>query len=292
MEKKDFYKILGVSKDASPQELKQAYRKLALKYHPDKNKGKEAEEKFKEVNEAYSVLSNPQKKQAYDQYGHSAFNGAGGGGGQQGPFGGFGGQGGPFRYSYYSTGENPFSNNGAEGFTDPFEIFEQFFGGGSPFGRRKPMYAMTIDFDEAVKGTTKKVTIDGKSKEIKIPAGINTGSRINFDDFSVQIEVRPHKKFYREDYNIITEETISMVQAVLGDIKEVETIHGKVKLKIPEGTQPGSIIRIKEKGVPHMKGKGRGDHFVKIKIEIPKKTSKKQKELLKEFQESEKRKWF
>src|SRR5258706_7400484 len=159
---KDFYEILGVNKSSTDQEIKSAYRKLAIKYHPDKNKTKEAEEKFKEVTRAYEVLSDSQKRQTYDQFGAAAFEQGGAGAG--GPFGGgggpFGGQNGPFTYSY-STGGN------AGGFDfggDPFDIFEQFFGGQSPFGRqaRRPVYSIHIDFMEAVKGVTKKVTIDGK----------------------------------------------------------------------------------------------------------------------------------
>lgn len=279
---KDYYKILGVDKNASKDDIKKAYRKLAVKYHPDRNKTKEAEDKFKEISEAYNVLSDPQKKQAYDQYGDAAFAGNASGGGQGG---------GP-RYQYYQQGE-PFDFDFG-GFQDPFDIFEQFFGGGQGFRqrKRKPQYVLTIDFMEAVKGVTKKVSMDGASKEIKVPAGVNTGSRINFEDFTLIVQVQPHEKFQREGYDIVTEENISMTQAALGDTVSVETVNGKVKLKIPEGTQPGTIIRIKEKGVPHVRGNAKGDHYVRIGVEIPQKLSKKQKELLKEFQEAGKRRWF
>jgi DnaJ-class molecular chaperone len=136
----DFYKVLGISKSASPDEIKKAYRKLALQYHPDRNKGKEAEEKFKEVNQAYEVLSDPQKRQTYDQFGSAAFEQGGPTGqgpfGAGGPFGGFGGQQGPFTYTYTTGGQGPQGFDfGGGGFSDPFEIFEQFFGGASPFGR-------------------------------------------------------------------------------------------------------------------------------------------------------------
>src|SRR5690606_22618340 len=137
----------------------------------------------------------------------------------------------------------------------PFDIFEQFFGGGaSPFGRRKPAYSLTIDFMEAVKGVTKKVAIDGKSQEIKIPAGVQNGTRIRFDEFDIVVQVRAHDKFERQGYDVVSSETISMTQAALGDVIEVETVEGKVKLKIPEGTQPDALIRLKGKGITHVRG--------------------------------------
>src|SRR3989338_105264 len=180
---KDYYQTLGITKNATEAEIKKAYRKLALQYHPDRNKGKDTEGKFKEVTKAYEVLSDPQKKQSYDQFGHAAFEGASAGGfgdpGQGGPFGGFGQQqGGPFSYSY-STGGDGGAGFDFGGFSDPFEIFEQFFGGGSPFGRqqRRLVYSLSIDFMEAVHGTTKKISIGGKNQTIKIPAGVDEGSR-------------------------------------------------------------------------------------------------------------------
>lgn len=152
----DYYQTLGVSKTSTPDEIKKAYRKLALEFHPDRNKSKDGESKFKEVTKAYEVLSDPQKKQTYDQFGHAAFEqGAG-----QGPFGGFGGaQGGqqsgsygPFTYSYSNSGGQDFDFGG---FSDPFEIFEQFFGGATS-RQRRPTYSLTIDFMDAVKGVEKK----------------------------------------------------------------------------------------------------------------------------------------
>ncbi len=290
MASRDYYEILGVSKNATAEELKRAYRKLALEYHPDRNKTKEAEAKFKELNAAYEVLKDPEKRRVYDQVGPSAFENGGGAGG---PFGNAaGGQYGPFTYTYSTSGgENPFEGFG--GFSDPFDIFEQFFGGGSPFGRRKPAYSLRIDFMESVKGAEKKVTIEGKSKTIKIPAGVQTGSRIRFDEFDIVLEVESHPKFHREGYDIVTVESISMTMAALGGTIEVETVEGKVKLKVPAGTQPNAIIRIKGKGVPHIKGNGKGDHFVKVNVEIPKKVSGKQKELLEQLDsELKKKKWF
>ncbi len=293
VETKDFYQTLGISKTATEDEIKKAYRKLALQYHPDRNKTKEAEIKFKEVTKAYEVLSDPQKRQTYDQFGHAAFEqGADQGGG--GPFGGGFNQGqGPFSYTY-STGGDGGAGFDFGGFNDPFEIFEQFFGGASPFGRqRRQAYSLTLDFLEAVHGTTKKVNIDGKSQTIKIPAGVDDSSRIRFGNYDVIIEVTPDRKFKREGSDIISETEISFPQAVMGDKIDVETIDGVVKLNVPAGTQPDTVIRLRSRGVPHLRGSGRGDHYVRIKITVPKHLTGKQRELLEEFQEENGKKgWF
>lgn len=288
---KDYYQILGLTKSATADEIKKAYRKLALQHHPDKNKGdKASEEKFKEVTKAYEVLSDPQKKQTYDQFGEAAFEQGGPGAG--GPFGGFGQQGGPFSYTYTSNG----GNFDFGGFSDPFEIFEQFFGGGgSPFGRsaRRPTYSLTISFLEAVKGATKKVNLDGKTVSIKIPAGVNDGSRIRFGESDVVIEVIPDKKFRREGYDIVSDKEITFSQAALGDTVEIETVEGLVKIKIPSGTQAETLVRLRGKGVKTLRGQGHGDHYVRIKIVIPKNLTSRQKELLKEFDaEKKKSSWF
>src|SRR3990167_7157012 len=169
--KPDYYEVLGVSKNASADELKKAYRNLARKHHPDVDKSPGAETKFKEINEAYQVLSDPQKKSTYDQYGHSAFEpGVGGGAGP----GGFGGPGGFSSYTWSSDG----SESG--GFQDPFDIFEMFFGGRSPYGKqaRLPRYVIDLSFEEAVHGTQKTVRIENKDQTIKIPAGVDNGSEI------------------------------------------------------------------------------------------------------------------
>lgn len=292
---KDFYQILGVSKNASAEEIKKAYRRLALEYHPDRNKTKEASAKFKEISKAYEVLSDQQKRQTYDQFGASAFEGGG-----QGPFGGSpfgggqGGQYGPFTYTYSGNGNAADFDFG--GFNDPFEIFRQFFGGDSPFGgqrQRRPAYSLTLDFLEAVHGTEKIVNIEGKSQKIKIPAGVDDGSRIRFGTYDVVIDVKPDKRFQRQGYDIISDQEISFPQASLGDTIEVETVDGKVKLKIPSGTQPGTIIRLAQKGVKHLRGSSKGNHYVRIKVSVPKNLSSKQKNLLKEFdEESRKKGWF
>jgi DnaJ-class molecular chaperone len=292
--KRDYYEVLGVSKSASADEIKRAYRKLALEWHPDRNKSAGANEKFKEINEAYEVLSDPKKKQTYDQFGHAAFQaGTGGFGGQGNPFGGAYRQG-PFTYTY-STSANPFEGMD---FSDPFDIFEQFFGGG--FGRaqgarqRRDVYQISIDFMEAMKGVTKKIHIPKGSagggsieKTIKIPAGVDTASRIRFDEFDVVIEVRPHPFFQRENDNIIIEQEISFPQAVLGAVVEVPTIDGDIKIRIQPGTQPGTLVRLKGKGVPHVRGGGRGDQYVKMIIKVPSRVSRRQKELLEEFEKQD-----
>jgi DnaJ-class molecular chaperone len=291
----DYYQILGVSKTATETEIKRAYRKLALQYHPDRNKGKEAEGKFKEVTKAYEVLSDTSKRQTYDQFGAAAFEQGGPSGqGAGGPFGGFGGQQGPFTYTYSTSGGNPQGFDFGGGFSDPFEIFEQFFGGGNPFGRqqRRSTYSLTITFMEAVKGVTKRVQLEGKTQTIKIPAGVDGGSRIRFGDYDVVIDVTPDKKFKRQGYDIVTEEEISFPQAALGSTLEVETVGESVKIKIPSGTQPETLIRLRGKGVRMLRGSGHGDHYVRIKITIPKNLSAHQKELLKEFDDSKKHGWF
>ncbi len=289
----DYYQILGVSKTASADEIKKAYRKMALQYHPDRNKGKEAEGKFKEVTKAYEVLSDTSKRQTYDQFGTAAFEQGGPSGqGAGGPFGGFGGQQGPFTYSYSNGGAQGFDFGGE--FSDPFDIFEQFFGGGNPFGRqqRRSTYSLNISFLEAVKGVTKKVQLEGKTQTIKIPAGVDDNSRIRFGEYDVVIDVTPDKKFKRQGYDIVTEEEISFPQAVLGGTLEVKTIEDVVKIKIPSGTQAETLIRLRGKGIKMLRGSGHGDHYVRIKVIIPRNISAHQKELLKEFDDSKKHGWF
>lgn len=294
MAEKDFYQILGVSKSASADDIKKAYRKLALQYHPDRNKSKDATEKFKEVTKAYEVLSDSQKRQAYDQFGSAAFEQGSPFGGAQGPFGqARTGRYGPFTYTYTTSGGPTEFDFG--GFSDPFEIFEQFFGGASPFGsrQRRPTYSLTIDFMEAVRGATKRVTIDGKTQTIKIPAGVDDNSRIRFGDWDVIVDVRPHSHFRREGYDIVSEHEILFSQAALGDVINVETVDGEVKLRIPSGTQPGTVFRLRGKGVPHVRGSEKGDHYVRIKVVIPKNLTSHQKKLLEEFEEEKGKKgWF
>lgn len=281
---RDYYEILGVGKNASADELKKAYRTLARKHHPDVDKTEGAEQKFKEINEAYQVLSDPQKKSAYDQFGHAAFQQGGmGSAAGQGPFGGFGGGQGGFRTYTWSSGGGQGQDFG--GFADPFDIFEAFFGGQSPFGReaRLPRYAINLTFEEAIRGVQKEISIDGKKQKVKIPAGVDDGSEIRFSNYILVCQVSQSSKFRRRGYDIVTEKEISYSQAALGTIAEIETVEGPVKIRIPAGTQPGTQIRLKGKGIKHVNGHGQGDHYVIIRLHIPTKLSREQKRLLEDL---------
>lgn len=290
--KSDYYDILGVSKGVSAEEIKKAYRKQALEWHPDRHKeDKEAAEKrFKEINEAYQILSDSQKRQAYDQFGHDAFSPGGtpgGFGGAGGPFGQSGSYG-PFTYTYTSSGGdggNPFSGFD---FGDPFDIFEQFFGG-SPFSARQrrsiPRYSLTIDFMEAAKGVQKEVEIEGKRRKIKIPAGVDEGSRINFKDFILSINIAPHEIFERDGEDVYVKVTIPYSMAALGGEIEVPTIEKDLKIRIRPGTQSGTMMRLKGQGIASLHGRGRGDEYVKINVLIPEQTTRRQKEIIEEMKE-------
>ena len=283
---KDFYETLGVPKTANDTAIKAAYRKLALKWHPDKNKAPEASEKFKTINQAYETLSDPKKKQMYDQYGHDAYTRQGATS-QGNPNAG---QNGSYSYTYSSGGGNPFEGfDFGGGNVDPYDIFESFFGfqggqrGGSRRARRQ-IYQIEIGFMEAIKGVTKEVGIDGKNKTIKIPAGVDNGNRIRFADFDLQIAVRPDKNFKRDGQDIIIEQPISFSKAILGGEIEVPTIDGSIRIKVKSGTQPNSMLRLKGKGVPMPNSSRVGDQYVMFKIKIPDHVSWNQKKALEEFE--------
>lgn len=280
---RDYYEILGVPKKASESEIKKAYRQQALKHHPDRDKSKDAEKRFKEINEAYEVLADSQKRALYDRYGHAAFAPGSAG---AGPFGG--GQAwqeGPFSYTYYGPGD--FAGGGFGGFSDPFEIFEAFFGGASPFrrGPRIPTYELELEFMEAVKGVEKEVDLQGEKKTIKIPAGVRDGSRVRFGDFNVVVRIRTHPEFQRDGYDIWISREIGIPEAVLGTQLKVPTIEGDKKLKIPPGIQSGTVVRMRGRGIPHVRGSGKGDQYVRILVAIPKKPSQEEKKLYQKLQE-------
>jgi len=365
MSKRDYYEVLGVAKDASADEIKKAFRRGAVQHHPDKEGGNE--EKFKEINEAYDVLKDAQKRQRYDQFGHAGVGGSSSGGGGQGgnPFEGFGGQGGSFDFG--------------DGLGD---IFSQFFGGGNsrqqaPQRGRDVEVNLQLNFEEAVFGLETAIDLDiddvcphckgetvepghdmktcptckgagqqtrvmntmfgpiqqsvvcptcngrGKIPEVvctvchgsgtqrkkqsiklKIPAGIDDGSTIRLSgrgeaitdgkkgDLYVNIRVKAHKRFTREGDIVLSEEHVSMIDASLGAEIDVETVDGMVRMKVPAGTQSGTDFKLSSHGVPHMNSERRGPHIVNIIVDTPTKLSKKQRELLEQFDAGKKRSIF
>ncbi|WP_440956259.1 molecular chaperone DnaJ [Methanosarcina sp. Mfa9] len=345
--KRDYYEILGVSKDASADEIKKIYRKLALQYHPDRNKDAGAEEKFKEISEAYAVLSDSEKRSQYDRFGHAGIDGQ------------------------YSA-EDIFRGADFGGFGD---IFEMFFGGGrrGPRGPRRGsdlQYDLYVTFEEAAFGVRKDIDVprtencsvcsgtgakEGTSPKrcptcggtgqvrtthstfgmqfvsttacstchgrgqiiefpcpecggsgrvrkrrkltVNVPAGADSGLGLRLSgegeagepgaptgDLYVVIHVMEHRYFKRVDYDVISELSISFPQAALGADVMVETLHGKVKMNIPTGTQTHSVFRLKGKGIQHLHGHGKGDQLVRVVIKTPTKLSKEQKELLEQFE--------
>lgn len=375
MAKRDYYEVLGISKDASADEIKKAFRKLAVTYHPDKEGGDEV--KFKEVSEAYEVLKDAQKRQRYDQFGHAGVGGAAGGGASGNPFEGF------TNSQGFGNGQGFEFNFGDGGLGD---IFGQFFGGGSSGGGRDRgreargrdvQTSLTLGFEEAVFGVEKSlvITLDdicphckgttaepgyglktcdtckgsgqqmrvmntvfgpiqqavtcptckgkgrvpektctvckGKGTEkreqtikLKVPAGVDDGATIRLSgkgeaiaggdkgDLYVSLRVRPHKKFTREGNIILSEEHVNMVDAALGSEIDVETVDGPVRMKVPAGTQSGTDFKLSGHGVPNLRSDSRGPHIVSIIVDTPTKLSKKQKELLEQFESAKKTSLF
>ena len=283
--KPDFYEVLGVKKGASKEEIKSAYRKQAMANHPDRNKSPDAEEKFKEINEAYEVLSNDQKKTAYDQYGHAAFDpnsGAGGFGGHT-----YTQQNGPFNYTWQSGGGQQGADFDFGGFSNPFDIFEQFFGnanfGGGQRVRQVPTYKIQIGFLDAANGVEKEVDIDGHRRKIKIPGGVSDGQRIRFTEFMLYIDVAPDKVFQRDGNDVYVNKDISFSDAALGTEIEVPTLGEKLKIRVKPGTQPNTLVRLRGQGIKDVNGFGVGDLYIRLTVTVPTKLSAKQKELIRQL---------
>ena len=354
-EKRDYYEVLGLSKGASDDEIKKAYRKMAKENHPDLHPGDKAcEERFKEINEAYEVLSDPDKKAKYDQYGHAAFDPSAGFGGGAGfgdfgdIFGGFGGFGDIFGDIFGGGGarQSNAPRKGESIRTNVSISFEE-----AAFGCKKDVTISRIEQcpdckgSGAAPGTTPEVCPDCKGTgsvrttqrtpfgmvqsnapcskckgtgriihqpcpschgmgsvrkqhkiNVTIPAGIDDGQTVSVrgqgsaganggpaGELLVYVIVRPHARFERDGANVMLEQEISYVHAVLGGDIEVPTLDGNVKLSIPEGTQTGSVFRMRGKGIPYLRGSGRGDQFVSVKVAVPRNLTGSQKELLKQF---------
>ena len=300
MATRDYYEILGVNKSASDEEIKRAYRKLAMKYHPDKNPNKkDAEERFKEINEAYAVLSDKEKRKQYETFGkegfHQRFT-------QEDIFRGFdfddilsglfGGRGRrEFRY-------------GGRGGSD----FGDLFTGQGTYQdmSRRPqkgediLYELSISLEEAVLGGEKRISYrkNGKVEEVsvRIPKGIETGKKLRLSgkgmegrkggpsgDLYLQISVREHPIFIREGDDLIVEKEVSFSEAALGTTIEVATLEGTKKVKIPQGTQSHTKMRLKGLGIPHFQKEGRGDEYVKVIVRVPKRVNDKSKKLIEEL---------
>ena len=320
MEFKDYYKILGVEPTATADEIKKAYRKLAIQYHPDKNQGdKAAEEKFKEISEAYDVLSDPEKRKKYDMMRQGGF-GAGGFGG----FGGAGGFGGG--QTYYTSGENLedilndlFGGGQQTNFGGFSDFFQAFFGGG---GRRKKSSSghtyqqqtktkgedivgkITKTLEEAFHGSTRILDVNGEKLRIKIKPGVRNNQMLRIKgkghpspyggergDLYVRIEILPHPVFRREGNDLYTELEVDIFTVMLGGKATIKTIDGKeIAIKIPAGVPYGQTLRLKGLGMPdYDKPKHRGDLYVKIKYHIPKDLTDKEKKKLQEVYESYKK---
>jgi DnaJ-class molecular chaperone len=297
---KDYYKTLGIEKNASKEDVKKAFRKLAHEHHPDKTKNDPASaQKFKEASEAYSVLSDDNKRKQYDMFGS-----AGPAGGGQGGFSGFnGGQGfGGFDFSGFTQGG--FGQGGVE--FDLGDIFSDLFGGGRSAGRRRPRKGATINVDlqisfkESIFGADKDMTINGEDLSIKIPPGIENGQGLRLagkgesgeggrGDLIVRVWVEEHPHFRKEGFNLVTELSVRLTTALTGGTVNLETLDGAIELKIPSGTSHGEILRVRGKGVPY-ESRGfvgsssrRGDLLIVTRVAMPKKLSKNAQRLIDEL---------
>jgi molecular chaperone DnaJ len=309
--KKDYYSVLGVQRQATPEEIKKAYRKLAMKFHPDKNPGdKSAEEKFKEASEAYDVLSDVKKRQMYDQFGHAGF--------QQGGPGGPGPSQGGFEGGWQNFGGGA-GAGGPEAFQDMFsDFFGEFFSGqettaGGRRGFRQESrgadlrFTLTISLEEAATGTEKRISFvrhrggkeDAAKLSITVPAGVKAGQRLKLraegdappgagkpGDLYVIINFQDHVLFKRKDNDVLMELPVSFVDALLGTQIEVPTLTGKAMLNIPAGTHPGQIFRLKGKGFPDIGGYAPGDMLIKIVVDIPSKVSEEERQALEKLRKT------
>lgn len=321
--KRDYYAVLGVNREADEAAIKKAYRKLAKKYHPDTSAGNaQAEEKFKEVTEAYEILSDPEKRKLYDRFGHGAFDGSGAGNpgyegyaSQGNPFedmGGFDGAGGFWRSGSFGGGDGRGSRYeyhfGGDGMDD---ILKSMFGGeaGGDFGQESfgrgsldLQAEISVSFEEAAFGCEKALRLEDQkgglqSLKVRIPAGIDTGKSIRLKgkgrtgrngaagDLLLKVNVGSKPGYERQGMDLYTTVSIPFATAVLGGEATVDTLYGKVLCKIQEGTQSGSKIRLKGKGIVSMKDPGvRGDQYVTIQIQVPQHVGEEAKRKLREFQ--------
>lgn len=296
MDYKDYYKILGVERNASEDDIRKAYRKLAMKYHPDRNPNdKQAEEHFKEINEAYQVLSDSKKRAHYDRLGSDYSNWQQRGEPGNFDWGQYEGFPGGVRVEY---GDLDDLFGGAGGFSD---FFRTIFGrnaegagaGTRTRARQQPQgyqQELEITLEEAYNGTTRLLQTDGKQKQVRIPAGVRTGSKVrvagagpNGLDLYLIVDVQEDKRFERRGNDLHTTATVTVFTAILGGEAEVETLNGKIKLNVPAGTQPEQVFRLAGRGMPTVKNANeKGDLYVRLKVQIPKYLSPKQRELLEE----------
>ncbi len=294
MDYKDYYKVLGVERNASEEDIRKAYRKLAMQHHPDRNpNNKQAEERFKEINEAYQVLSDPQKRGHYDRLGSDYSNWQRRGAPGDFNWDQYGGFPGGVRVEY---GDLDDLFGGAGGFSDFFRTIFGRGGEGAGTGtrtrsRQQPQgyqQELEITLEEAYKGTTRLLQTDGKQKQVRIPAGVRTGSKVrvagagpNGLDLYLVIDVKEDPRFERRGNDLHTTAAVDVFTAVLGGEAEVETLNGKIKLNVPAGTQPEQVFRLAGRGMPSVKNASdKGDLYVRLKVQIPKYLSPKQRELL------------